>query len=274
MKNEKRGTMLVSSALILCCLTFAAGFVGGTAVTKYRAAMDAAAAAPGAPAQPQPQVQPAAVEGEIAHLREHARQEPDRAQRWTALGNACYDSGRFDEAIAAYETSLRLEPGNADVMTDLGSMYRMKGQPQQAIQCYEQAMALKPGHSNAVFNKGVTLLLDLEQPEQAMAFWQGVLDAAPGFTVSGGKPLGRAMLELAVDAGLQLEAHGRTDAALRCYAEAVRLDGDWIPGLTHRAWLLEKLQRPAEALPLWKRIVELDPNAADPAGHPIRERMQ
>ena len=275
-KKETRGTMLVSSALILSCFTFALGFVGGSAIGQYRAATSSvqdAAVAP-APSQPQVQPQPASAEAELAHLREHAQQEPGNAAHWTALGNACYDSGRFDEAIAAYENSLRLEPGNANVMTDLGSMFRMKGQPQKAIQCYEQAMSFQPGHANAVFNKGVTLLLDMEQPEQAMAFWQSVLDAAPDFTVSGGVPLGRAMVELAVDGGRQLESHGRTEAALRCYAEALRLDGGFVPALTHRAWLLEKVQRPAEALPLWKRIVELDPDAADPAGRPIRDRIQ
>ena len=39
MKNEKtRGTMLTSTALILCCVTFGAGFLCGDLVSEYRRA--------------------------------------------------------------------------------------------------------------------------------------------------------------------------------------------------------------------------------------------
>ena len=39
MSNEKsRGTMLTSTALILCCVTFGAGFLCGDLVSEYRRA--------------------------------------------------------------------------------------------------------------------------------------------------------------------------------------------------------------------------------------------
>lgn len=274
MKTEKtRGTMLTSSAVILSLVTFVAGFVGGSMVAEHKNARQNVAVATSSAA-------PAAAENtdsqaeHIRHLRDEAMQEPGSADRWTNLGNACYDAGDTRGAIEAYQASLRLEPGNADVRTDMGNMYRMQGEPLRAVECYDQAMRDDPGHRNAVFNKGVTLLLDLEQPEQAMAFWQSVLAKQPQFTLSSGELLEKAMPVLAVDAALQLEAHGRQETALRAYAEALRLDGSFSPALVHRAWLLDKMGRASEALPLWKKVLELHPDATDPSGRPVRDRIK
>ena len=281
MKNEKpRGTMLTSTAAILCGLTFAAGFLCGDIVSEYRGK-----AAPVAVQAPVPQAAPQAVveggsskdsdvEAHIADLREQLKKSPNDASLWTHLGNYCYDSGRFDEAIEAYGRSLELAPGDPNVMTDLGSMYRMKGQSAEAVKYYEQAIAIKPDHANAVFNKGVTLLLDMEKPEEAMAFWNSVLAASPHFALNNGMHLHSILHELASDAGVQLEAHGRFDSALRAYAEALKIKPDFLPALVHRAWLLEQTGRPAEALPLWKKVLELDPSATDPAGKPVNSRIQ
>ena len=214
MKNEKtRGTMLTSSALILCVITFVAGFACGSMVAEHKAVrQEAAAPVSSAPAPAAPAASAASAEEQmrqhIRHLREDAQKNPDNAAVWTSLGNACFDAGDAEGAIEAYQASLRLEPGNADVRTDLGSMYRMKGEPARAVECYDQALKDHPGHSNAVFNKGVTLMLDMEQPEQAVAFWQGVLKEYPSLTLASGADLGTIMPEIVVDAALQLEAHG------------------------------------------------------------------
>ena len=278
MKTEKtRGTMLSSTALILCCVTFGAGFLCGDIVSEYRrgsapaVAVQAQQAAPQAPAK---QAGPASTESRIAELREQLKKSPDDASLWTHLGNFCYDSGRFDEAIEAYGRSLALAPGNPDVITDLGSMHRMKGQSAEAVHYYEQAIALKPDHANAVFNKGVTLLLDMEKPEEAVAFWNSVLARVPHFALNNGTHLHAIIHELVADAGVQLEAHGRYETALRAYAEALKLKPDFLPALVHRAWLLEQTGRGNEALPLWKRVVELDASALDPAGKPVRDRIR
>ena len=281
MKNEKtRGTMLTSTAAILCGLTFAAGFLCGDIVSEYRGnAVPVAVQAPAPQAAPQAvadtsRADASNVEAHIADLREQLKKAPNDASLWTHLGNYCYDSGRFDEAIEAYGRSLELAPGDPNVITDLGSMYRMKGQSAEAVKYYEQAIAIKPDHANAVFNKGVTLLLDMEKPEEAMAFWNSVLATIPHFALNNGTHLHAILHELASDAGVQLEAHGRFDSALRAYAEALKIKPDFLPALVHRAWLLEQTGRPAEALPVWKKVLELDPTATDPAGKPVSSRIQ
>ena len=271
--EKKRGIMLTSSAIILCLVSFAAGFVGGGMVAEHRAA----GKADHAPAAAPPVVTAGSISAEdehIRHLREEAMAEPGNAGRWTKLGNACFDAGDPEGAIEAYQASLSLEPGNADVRTDMGSMYRMKGEALRAVECYDQALRDSPGHKNAVFNKGVTLILDLEKPEEAVAFWQSVLEKEPNFTLSSGEPLKRVMPALLANAALQLEAHDRQETALRSYAEALKLDDSFAPALVHRAWLLENMGRASEALPLWKRVLELYPEAADPAGKPVRDRIK
>ena len=274
MKNEKtRGTMLTSSAVILSVVTFVAGFAGGTMVAEHRAVQREAPAAVSAPAVASPAADAEAKAEHIRHLREEAMQHPDSAEGWTKLGNACFDAGDPDGAIDAYQASLRIEPGNADVRTDMGSMYRMKGDAAKAVECYEQALRDSPGHPNAVFNKGVTMMLDLEKPEQAVAFWQSVLKDNAGFTLASGAELRQIMPQILADAALQLEAHDRKDAALRAYRESLKLDDTFAPALVHGAWLLEGMGRSAEALPLWKRVLELYPDATDPAGKPVRDRV-
>ena len=280
MKNEKpHGTMLTSTAAILCILTFGAGFLCGDIVSEYRrgsAPVTVQASAPQPAEQPAPEAGRASsdVEAHIAGLREQLKKSPDDATLWTHLGNYCYDSGRFDEAIEAYGRSLALAPGDPNVITDLGSMYRMKGQSAEAVKHYEQAIAIKPDHANAVFNKGVTLLLDMEKPKEAMTFWNSVLATNPHFALNNGTHLHAIIHELASDAGVQLEAHGRYDSALRAYAEALKIKPDHLPALVHSAWLLEQTGRPADALPLWKKVLELEPNATDPAGKPVRDRVR
>jgi len=274
-KEKSRGTMLTSTALILCCVTFGAGFLCGDLVSEYRREPVAASVQASAPQTMQNTG--AAQVGAASHideLREQVKKDPDNASLWTHLGNLCYDSGRFDEAIDAYSRSLELVPGDPNIITDMGSMYRMKGQSAEALKYYEQAIAIKPDHANAVFNKGVTLLLDMERPEDAMAFWNAVLAKEPHFALGNGTHLHAIIHELASDAGVQLEAHGRYDAALRAFAEALKIKPDFLPALMHRAWLLEQTGRGAEALPLWKRVLELEPKAIDPAGKPVSDRIR
>lgn len=281
MKNEKtRGTMLTSSAVILCLVTLVIGFVGGSMFGEHKALTRGVASVAPSPVPAQSPadasaVPDAAAQAEhIRHLREDAMKQPESAEAWTKLGNACFDFGDPDGAIEAYEASLRLEPGNADVRTDMGSMYRMKGDPAKAVECYDQALRDQPGHRNAVFNKGVTMLLDLEQPEQAVAFWQSVLKENPSLTLASGAELRTIMPEILVDAALQLEAQGKKNTALVAYRQAIKIDDSFAPALVHGAWLLEGQGRSAEAQPLWQRVLELYPDATDPAGKPVRDRIK
>ncbi len=262
-RKRTRGTMLVSTAVILCVVAFAAGLVGGTLAANHRASAPTPAAQPMNAASVQiqsPDSQP---------LRKAAMDDPSRAENWIRLGDACYDSGDPDGAIDAYERALALEPGNADVLTDMGTMYRTKGQPEKAVECYDRAVAIRPGHSNALFNKGVTLMNDMNAPAEALTAWKSILQSDPGFTVSGGMRLDEAISDIAMEAGHGLEHAGQLEAALEAYAVAMETAQEPVQALVHRASLLERMGRKSEALPLWRRALELDARAVDPQGAPV-----
>ena len=70
---------------------------------------------------------------EIRQLEGFARQSPKNAQAWIALGNALMDSGRYGEAVPAYEKALALEPKNVNVRVDMGTCLRNSGRPEQAL---------------------------------------------------------------------------------------------------------------------------------------------
>ena len=264
-REKNRGTMLVSTAVILCVATFAIGFAGGTLVANHSAPAPASA--------PQTVASAPAQGTDIQALREAAQSNPSQASGWIRLGNACYDAGKPDEAIDAYQKALVLEPDNADVITDMGSMYRMKKLPDKAVECYDRAVTVHPGHRNAIFNKGVTIMIDMEAPARAWAFWRGILNMDPGFTLSNGTKLAEALPSIAIDAGHHLENVGRPEAALQAYAVAMEADPSHVQAVVHRAALLERLGRADEALPLWHRALELDPQAVDTQGAPVRNHI-
>ncbi len=268
-KKTTRGTMLISTALILCAVSFAAGFMGGSLTAKHGAEISASLL----PQQEVP-IQEQSPEAEIKALREAALATPTQTSAWIRLGNACYDSGDPDGAIEAYEEALKLEPGNADVITDMGSMYRMKGQADRAVACYDKAIAIQPGHSNAIFNKGTVLMIDKESPAAALDFWRSVLKREPNLTLNTGRTLAKTLPIHLIQGGIQLEENGHPEAALEAYAGAMETDPANVNAVILRAELLERLGLGGEAVLLWHRVLELDPTAVDEQGKPARSHIE
>ncbi len=271
MGNFGKGTMQTGTALVLCCACLGMGFAMGSlfaSKSSVRIPQEQAVER----VQPAPSGQTEASR-EIAQLQAAALAAPKNAGPWIRLGNACYDNGDPDCAVDAYLRALELEPANADVRTDLGTMYRARKQYSQALQSYEAALEHVPDHKNAVFNKGIVLLIDLGQVREAAAFWKGVLAKDPGFTLSSGKLLASALPGLCADAAAELERRGEAEQALLACEEALKIEEGFLPALVRKAWLLEKTGRAADARPVWKKALEIKADALDPAGVPVRSHI-
>ena len=133
----------------------------------------------------------------ITSLELETQKNPDNVQAWVKLGHAYFDSEQSEKAITAYEKALTILPGDINVMTDLGVMYRRNGQPDKAIATFDAVLKLNPEHEQARFNKGVVLLNDFNEKNQALAEWRKLLEINPDAKAPSGAPMGELIKQIA-----------------------------------------------------------------------------
>lgn len=68
---------------------------------------------------------------------------PNAADIYNLLGGAYVQSGRFDEAAAAYRNALAADPDNFDALVALGTLLRHTGDP-EAVTFLRRAYTLRP----------------------------------------------------------------------------------------------------------------------------------
>ncbi|MBI5520864.1 MAG: tetratricopeptide repeat protein [Desulfovibrio sp.] len=117
-----------------------------------------------------------------------AKKSGDQAG-WIELGNLYFDTHQARKSIASYEKAVALGPVSADVWTDLGIMHREAGEPKQAVETFDAALKLDPAHQNALYNKGVVLLHDLQDRAGAAAAWEALLKVNPSAKNPEGMPM-------------------------------------------------------------------------------------
>ncbi len=176
---------------ILVSITF--GFMIGAVYTSFKLAgqnpVQTASQAPSQPAQDSGESadQAAMIGAKMLKLEQSLKENPDNVEAWTQLGNLFFDSGRFSDAIEAYEKSLALAPGNPNVLTDLGVMYRRNKDPKKAIEIFDKAIAAQPDFETARFNKGVVLMYDLNDLPGAIQAWEALVEVNPVATAPNGQ---------------------------------------------------------------------------------------
>ena len=116
---------------------------------------------------------------DIKHLRDAASGSPESPGGWITLGNALMDSGRFGEAIDAYQNALKRDPNNVNVRVDRGTCYRRVGKPGAAAEEFRKGIEINPNHPNAHRNLGVVLAFDLGKREEAIQEFETYLRLMP-----------------------------------------------------------------------------------------------
>jgi tetratricopeptide (TPR) repeat protein len=119
------------------------------------------------------------ISNQIADHEKAVAVNPDNIEAWIHLGDLYFDSGLSEKSVAAYEKALVLNPANADVWTDMGVMYRKTGKFEKAIECFDKAVNINHKHEVSRFNKGIVLMYDLNNKQEAIRTWEGLLDVNP-----------------------------------------------------------------------------------------------
>ncbi len=187
-----KGYIKTENMILVAALMLMVGFLGGVVFSAYRTSSrlpaqgDSAAGLPLTPDQRQ----------QIATLESQTRENPEDVEALTQLGHLYFDTAQPTKAIEAYEKSLELDGSRPDVWTDLGVMYRRNGELKKAIASFEKALELKPDHQIALFNRGVVLMHDLNDPAGAIASWEELVRINPQAQTPGGDSVAELIREL------------------------------------------------------------------------------
>ena len=133
------------------------------------------------------------------------------------LGNSLLESGRFDEAAAAYKQAVELHPDFSWSYHSLGDVLVKLEQWKEAVVAYNKAVELNPDFAWSYHNLG-DALLKLQRWEDAIAAYRCEIELKSDFAWSFCN-LGDALTQLKY-----------WDEAFAAYLKAVEIDGD-LPGI-------------------------------------------
>ena len=140
----------------------------------------AAAAAPAA----SPQV--AMVnEQELQSFRNILVSDPKNVPANIELANRLYDATRYAEAIPYYQRAFAGDPKNVNVSTDLATSLHYAGRPDEALAQFERSLTIDPAHGQTLFNVGIVKRDGKHDPKGAIAAWERLLAAVPGYPDAG-----------------------------------------------------------------------------------------
>ena len=102
----------------------------------------------------------------IDNAKEEVRNNPDDKWAHSNLGNAYYNSGKYEEAIESYKQAIRIDPDFAIAYHNLGLAYRRWGFSQKsaekalekAVVLYKKFIRNNPGDAMVHYNLGLAYL--------------------------------------------------------------------------------------------------------------------
>ena len=192
--------------------------------------------------------------GEMAQYEEAVKSfdaaiqlDPMNADLYVRRAKMSVALGKLDDALRDLNFAYELEPKAKRTLLYLGDVYQKVGNDEKALSFYEKAVAVDENYDDAYSHKA-TLLAKLNRSEEAVA----AIDLA--IKVSTYKPE-RFWLQK----GDTLEASGKSESAVECYAKARTLAPRFAEAWKKEAMVLKRIGRADDAKAAAKVYLELVP---------------
>ena len=170
--QTNHGGMSKKNVILIAFVSLLVGFIIGATVAILKTSRASKVVASTGNPQEESSVN---HEEDIRLAKSILEKDPKNLQALITLGDAYFDTDRYQGAIDAYSKALAIDPKNPDVRTDMGIMYRKLGKFDKAIQAFRQAAQDQPMHINSRFNLGVALKYDKNDLPGAIHAWEEFL---------------------------------------------------------------------------------------------------
>jgi cytochrome c-type biogenesis protein CcmH/NrfG len=114
-------------------------------------------------------------------LQEEAEQDPRSPGPALKLANYLYDRQRFEQAITWYQKAVALDPGNVNALTDLGTSYYNTGRYQEALREFRSSLEINPKHEQTLFNSIIVNLQGIHDLPAAQQAWDRLHALNPNY---------------------------------------------------------------------------------------------
>jgi len=178
-------------------------------------------------------------------------EQPDGAELWRRLGEACQALGDRAAAEAAHRRALELEP-HAGAYNNLGIVLMEQGRFDEAASCYHRALQLLPGYAEAYNNLGIARM-DAGRLDEAVANCREALRLRPDYPAAHN------------NLGMALARQGLLPEAEASYRRAAQLQPDFTKAYGNLGHLLRGAGRREEAAAAYRQALATAPG--DPALH-------
>jgi tetratricopeptide (TPR) repeat protein len=182
-----------------------------------------------------------------------------RVRDYNEDGIQLFHRGCYGDARDSFRAALALKPDDADLLYNLGQCHERLGQPDRAAQAYQECLGRAPNHPECRHALTV-LLVNGNKREEATRRVEEWLRKEP-----------KLAGPYAEDGWLRAQEGDLVNARGR-YQQALALEPANNRALVELADLYERLDRPAYALVLYERALEVNPN--QPAVTAARDRLR
>lgn len=93
-------------------------------------------------------------------------------------GNTLSALSQFGEAAAQYKIAVEITPGDPRIWKNLATVYHELGEHEKEMECFDRAIEIDPKQPQALFSKGVSLLIDFGKAEESIELMQEAFEVS------------------------------------------------------------------------------------------------
>jgi tetratricopeptide (TPR) repeat protein len=181
----------------------------------------------------------------------------ERLEDLLEKGNEARDGRNFAQAEESYKEVLKLKPRDARAAYGLGNVYSDQQRWDDAEAAYRNSVAWAPTNADAYIALSVVLVQPRSEGDNAKRFADAESFARRSVQIDPKNAVGWDRL------GVALQTRGLYNSETEhSYRRAIELEPQFAVAYAHLARVLNRMNRPADAAPLYEKASEL---AKDPA---------